>query len=278
MQTYIVQPGDTLYGISKQFGVTVEEIRLANNLISNNIIPLQVLKIPTSTTVARYVVRAGDTLYKIAALYDTTVSELMNINNLKSTILSIGQQLLVPVSEGEEATGTFVYTVKAGDSLYSIANNYSTTVDEIKRLNNLTSNLISVGQKLRIPVNSTSIPAGEFQTYVVQSGDTLYKIASYFDMSADELKRLNNLTSSVLSIGQVLKVKAKKEEQIPSKLECYGEGYVEPKFETYTVKSGDSLYSIAKRYDTTVDELVSLNDLKNNSLSIGQVLKIKEIK
>lgn len=277
MQTYIVQPGDTLYGISKQYGISVEEIRLANNLISNNIVPQQVLKIPTSTTVARYIVRPGDTLFKIASLYDTTVSELIEINNLKTNILSIGQQLLVPINEEDSSTGTIIYTVKAGDNLYSIAKNYNTSVDDIKTLNNLTSNLLSIGQKLRIPVNSTSISPENVETYVVQSGDTLYKIANYYNMSVKELMELNNLTSNVLSIGQVLKVKTRNEEQIPSGVACYGEGYVTPRYETYTVKRGDSLYTIARRFKTTVDDLIKLNVLNNTNLSIGQILKIREV-
>ena len=277
MQTYIVQPGDTLYGISKQYGISVEEIRLANNLISNNIVPQQVLKIPTSTTVARYIVRPGDTLFKIASLYDTTVSELIEINNLKTNILSIGQQLLVPINEEDSSTGTIIYTVKSGDNLYSIAKNYNTSVDDIKTLNNLTSNLLSIGQKLRIPVNSTSISPENVETYVVQSGDTLYKIANYYNMSVKELMELNNLTSNVLSIGQVLKVKTRNEDQIPSGVACYGEGYVTPRYETYTVKRGDSLYTIARRFKTTVDDLIKLNVLNNTNLSIGQILKIREV-
>lgn len=277
MQTYIVQPGDTLYGISKQYGISVEEIRLANNLISNNIVPQQVLKIPTSTTVARYIVRPGDTLFKIASLYDTTVSELIEINNLKTNVLSIGQQLLVPINEEDSSTGTIIYTVKSGDNLYSIAKNYNTSVDDIKTLNNLTSNLLSIGQKLRIPVNSTSISPENVETYVVQSGDTLYKIANYYNMSVKELMDLNNLTSNVLSIGQVLKVKTRNEDQIPSGVACYGEGYVTPRYETYTVKRGDSLYTIARRFKTTVDDLIKLNVLNNTNLSIGQILKIREV-
>ena len=277
MQTYIVQPGDTLYGISKQFGISVEEIRLANNLISNNIIPQQVLKIPTSTTVARYVVRQGDTLFKIASLYETTVSELIEINNLKTNLLSIGQQLLIPINEEDSSSGTIIYTVKSGDNLYSIAKNYNTSVDSIKALNNLTSNLLSIGQKLRIPVNTTSVSPEKVETYVVQSGDTLYKIANYYNMSIKELMELNSLTSSVLSIGQVLKVKPRNNQQIPSGIACYGEGYVAPRYETYVVKKGDSLYTIARKFKTTVDDLVELNDLKNTNLSIGQILKIKEV-
>ena len=66
MQTYIVQPGDTLYGISGQFGVSIEDIKLENNLSSNVLVVGQVLKIPSTSTTSLYVVKKGDTLYSIA--------------------------------------------------------------------------------------------------------------------------------------------------------------------------------------------------------------------
>lgn len=276
MQTYIVQQGDTLYGISKQFGISVEEIMSENNLTSASIKPSQVLKIPTVTTTARYIVKSGDTLYSIANLYNTTVAELRRINNLESNLLTIGQQLMVPVNE-ETGSGVVVYTVKSGDSLYAIAKKYNTTVEEIKELNNLTSDLLSIGQQLKISTEVSSPSTNEYQLYIVKSGDTLYKIASEYGMSVDELIDVNNLETTVLTIGQVLKVKTKYDSQIPLGSECYGSGYVEPTYVTYTVKKGDSLYIIAKKYNTTVDDLIHLNELKSNNLSIGQVLKIKEV-
>lgn len=276
MQTYIVQQGDTLYGISKQFGVSVEEIMAENNLPSTTISPSQVLRIPTATTTARYVVKSGDTLYSIASLYNTTVTELKRINNLTSNLLTIGQLLIVPVNEETEG-GVVIYTVKSGDSLFAIAKKYNTTVAEIKELNNLTSDLLSIGQQLKIPTEITSPSTEQYQVYVVKSGDTLYKIASEYDMSVDELISINNLNTTVLTIGQVLKVKIKYDSQIPLGAECYGSGYVEPTYVTYTVKKGDSLYTIAQKYNTSVDSLIKLNELTSNNLSIGQVLKIREV-
>ena len=276
MQTYTVQAGDTLYGIAKQFGVTVEEIKLENNLVSNNISVGQVLKIPTVSTTSLYIVKKGDTLYSIASKYQTTVSELMQLNNLKTPLLSIGQQLKIPVQGDITNEDYFIYTVKAGDNLYSIAKSYGVTVDSIQTLNNLSSTLLSIGQQLKIPVASSSVTE-EYQTYIVRSGDTLYSIANNYGMTVDELMQLNNLKSNNLSVGQVLKVKITTSSDIALGSQCYGEGYKEPTYVTYTVKKGDSLYVIAKNYNTTVDQLIELNDLKSNNLSIGQVLKIREV-
>lgn len=148
------------------------------------------------------------------------------------------------------------YTVQSGDSLWSISKKFGITVDELKQANNLSSNLLSVGQNLYIPTKETDVTTGE---YVVEKGDTLYKIAQKFGTTVDNLKFINNLTTDSLAIGQILKV--------PTENASIDTN-------TYTVKSGDTLYGIASKYNTTVDEIKSLNNLTSNTLSIGQVLKV----
>ncbi len=281
MQTYVVQRGDTLYGISGQFGVSIEKIKLENNLTSNSITIGQVLKIPTSSTTLLYTVKSGDTLYSIASRYDTTVSELIRLNKLTSNTLSIGQQLRIPIGgntsdEDNNNSSYVIYTVKVGDNLYSIAKRNGVSVDEIMKLNNLTSNLLSIGQQLKIPTgNGANLDS--YQDYTVKAGDNLYSIANAFGMSVDEIMKINNLTSTTLSIGQVLKVKQNYFSDIPLGAKCYGTGYQEPSYLTYTVKRGDNLYTIARKYNVSVDDLMLLNNLTSPNLSIGQVLKIKEV-
>ena len=100
------------------------------------------------------------------------------------------------------------YIVKSGDSLYKIAKQFNTTIDELKRLNNLSSNLLSIGQKLIISGNQNNNYNNQnTNTYIVKSGDSLYKISKQFNTTVDELKRLNNLSSDLLSIGQKLIIK-----------------------------------------------------------------------
>ncbi|MBQ7105161.1 MAG: LysM peptidoglycan-binding domain-containing protein [Bacilli bacterium] len=195
---------------------------------------------------------------------ETIIIKYGNVNNYNDSIeiKNRWRQMAEAVVKGIISyTGGIVdeggyYTVVVGDSLYAIARKYNTTVDEIKRLNNLTSNNLSIGQVLKIPssVNSNNI------TYTVISGDSLYAIARKYNTTVDEIKRLNNLTSNNLSIGQVLKIPSSNNNNINSI--------------TYTVISGDSLYAIARKYNTTVDEIKRLNNLTGNNLSIGQVLKI----
>jgi len=197
-----------------------------------------------------YIVQAGDSLYQIAKKYNSSVDEIKKENNLSSNILSIGQVLKIPkkidMDVGE-------YVVKKGDSLYQIAKKYNSSVDEIKKENNLSGNLLSIGQVLKIP-KKIDIDVGE---YVVKKGDSLYQIAKKYNSSVDEIKKENNLSSNILSIGQVLKVPVVEEDDY-----------------LYTVVKGDSLYQIAKKYNSSVDEIKSLNNLKSNLLSVGQVLKI----
>ena len=173
---------------------------------------------------------------------------------MKDNTLSIGTLLYIPNKETEAITKD-IYTVKSGDTLYSIARKYNITVDELKELNNLSNNTLSIGQKLYV---TKELPITE-TTYTVVAGDTLYNIANKFKVSVDNLKLINKLTNNILSIGQILKIPDGTIAQDQSKF-------------TYTVQNGDTLYSIARIYNTTVDEIKRLNNLTNNNLSIGQTL------
>ena len=142
--TYIVQPGDTLWSIAKKNNTTVDNLKKINNLTSNLLTIGESLKITDTNN--KYIVKKGDTLYKIANNNNTTVDELKKLNNLTNNTLSINQILIIP-----ENNTNRIYTVKKGDSLYSIAKNYNTTVSQLKSINNLNTDLLTIGQKLIIP-------------------------------------------------------------------------------------------------------------------------------
>lgn len=199
-----------------------------------------------------YKVLAGDTLYSISKKLDTTVSELKKLNNLTNNNLSVGQILKIP-TKLVDIGDTDIYQVQSGDTLYSIANKYNITINELKALNDLISDNLSVGQLLSVPSGLSLV-----NSYVVNSGDTLYSIAKKFDISVNKLKEYNNLSSNFLSVGQKLLIPI-------------GEDT------TYVVQNGDTLYKIAREFNTTVDEIKRLNNLMDNSLSIGQILIVKEV-
>ena len=275
-QTYTVKPGDTLYGISNQFGVSVTELARINNVKAETLQIGQVLKIPSEfgtnpNNMFMYTVKPGDTLYGIARVYGTTVDAIMDLNNLTSVSLSVGQVLRIPetfISESDMNLPNYVnYTVKKGDTLYSISKNFGVPVETLIADNALSSNTLRIGQNLKIRTVVTEIEEcfGESYipqsstsaiSYTVQKGDSLYQIAKKYNTTVDEIKKLNQLTSNTLAIGQVLK--------IPSSSSSGGT--------TYVVKKGDSLYQIAKKYNTTVDEIKRKNHLTSNTLSIGQTL------
>ena len=203
-----------------------------------------------------YIVKRGDTLYSIARSYNTTVDAIKSLNHLSSDVLSIGQMLRIPVKESGGSVST-TYTVQAGDTLYSIARQYNTTVDAIKSLNHLSSNVLSIGQVLKIPTSPSDGGTSPSVTYTVQAGDTLYSIARRYNTTVDAIKSLNHLSSNVLSIGQVLQIPTSSSSLI-----------------THTVERGDTLYSIARRYNTTVFAIKAMNNLTSDILTIGQVLRI----
>ena len=197
---YVVKKGDSLWKIATSYGISVDELKKANNLTSNNLDIGQLLFIPSEEkkeTGVVYVVKPGDSLWKIANSYGISVSELKSANNLTSDLLSIGQQLKIPSG----GVTSIIYVVKAGDSLWKIANSYGVSVSDLKTANNLSNNVLSIGQQLKIP-NSVSNEI----IYVVKSGDNLWKIANSYGVSVDDIKKLNNLTSNLLSIGQKLKI------------------------------------------------------------------------
>lgn len=200
-----------------------------------------------------YVVQKGDSLWSIASKNNIAINELKTLNNLSSNTLQIGQLLKLPTTSKEEiTTNEDIYTVQKGDSLWSISNKYGTSVDALKKANNLTSNILSIGQILVIP--SSSVPGSTEVTYIVKKGDSLWVIANKYDTTVDKIKSANNLTSNLLSIGQVL--------VIPST----------SSFTTYIVQKGDSLWLIANKYNTTVDNIKKLNNLSSNLLNVGQKL------
>ena len=139
------------------------------------------------------------------------------------------------------------YIVKKGDSLWSISNKYGITINDLKKYNNLKSNLLSIGQVLKIPKVSNE------NYYIVKKGDNLYSISKKFNTTVNEIKTLNNLTSNLLSIDQKLLI---------------------PGSNKYIVVKGDSLWSISKKFNTTVDSIKMKNNLTSNVINIGQVLLI----
>ena len=215
----------------------------------------------------QYTEQKGDTLYSISQKFNISVNKLKEINNLNTNTILPGQ--IIIITENETPPQPTTYKVQKGDTLYSISQKFNTTVDAIKRLNNITSNNIYINQELYIPTSSTPpseplpIPPidddenEEYSEYIVQKGDSLWKISRDYNITVKDLIELNNLTTTTLQIGDKLLVPIKLNQE-----------------KTYIVKSGDTLWSIAKDNNVTVNELKEKNNLTSNLLSIGQTLII----
>ena len=251
---YTVKKGDNLWDIAHKYGMTVSELKELNKLTSNTLKIGQTLKIAKNDEKAPdeyliYKVKNGDNLWDLAKKYNTTIDTLKSINNLKSDKLTINQQLFIPKNDNEGVKSNNIYTVKKGDTLYDIAEKYNVTINEIKEKNNLTSNILKIGQVLEIP----SVSTGEIN-YVVQKGDNLNSIANKYDVTVSDIKKLNNLSTNTIQIGQVLKIPGS------------------TNYNTYTVKEGDSLWKIANKYNTTINKLKTINNLNTTMLKVGQKL------
>ena len=213
-----------------------------------------------------YLVEKGDTLYSISQKFNVPISRIKQLNNLQNNTLMIGQKIyLADINTNDNLQK---HIVQRGETLYSIAKKYNITLEKLKEQNNITDNILQIGQVLTISependknelesnysLNPNNVQE-EYIIYYVKMGDSLWKIATAYNITVPDLIEKNNLKNLTLQIGQKLLV---------------------PKpDELYIVQNGDTLWSISKKYGITVDELKEKNNLKQNLLSVGQTLKVK---
>ena len=243
-----------------------------------------------------YTVKKGDTLSAIAGKYNTTVSKIMQWNNLKSTVIYPNQKLSIgtssatssSTSSSSSSSSKKTYTVKAGDTLYEIAKKHSTTVSNLKSWNDISGSIIYPKQVLIVSKSASSAPntnsssgtnssTSSSGTYTVKSGDTLSAIAKKYNVSVSQLMSWNNKTKTLIYPNEVLKVKKSASTTTSggssgSSSSTSSSTAATPA--TYTVKSGDTLSAIARKYKLTVSQIKSQNGLSSDIIYIGQKLKL----
>jgi cell wall-associated NlpC family hydrolase len=149
------------------------------------------------------------------------------------------------------------YTVQAGDSLWKISKLNNVSIDNLKAWNQLSSDQIYVNQKLAL-------------NYTVKTGDSLWAIARTYGTTVKELKTTNGLTTNIIRIGQQLKIP-----NTNTNATSISVSTTQNNQTSYIVQKGDSLSTIGARYNLTVSELKSMNNLTSNTIIVGNILKLR---
>lgn len=280
--TYRVRSGDTLSGIARRWRITMKSIVTANRLRSDRLrvgqrlvltvpnVPRQAIASTQRSESSQHVihrVRSGETLSTIASRYGVSIAQLKMTNRIRTNLIRPGQRLRIPFGGADAVSDTKIYTVKAGDTLSTIASRYGVSVVRLKRANRLSGDSLRIGDRLEIPtqvaVSDAPKRVAKSRTHRVRSGESLYTIGKRYGVSVDRLKAANGLRRNTIRVGQELVIPARS-----SGGAAASEGKV------HRVRSGDTLSEIARRYGTTVSKLCSANGLTSNRLRIGQELKI----
>ena len=244
---HVVQQGETLFSISRQYDVTVSELRLWNNLDSDDLQTGQVLRLtpPTGEDRIVHTVQPGESLFGISRQYNVTIAEIQQWNSIDGTALDAGTELIIyPVDETEEELPPSIEEIEQ--------------MDEEERT--------SIVRRL------DEAPAGS-ETYVVRSGDTLYQIAREHDMTVNELRELNNLQDDMLRVGQ--RIMVKRVRTAPSVAEGAEDSTPQGKFALYRVQSGENLDTILSRFRMSRAELNALNSgVAESGISQGQQITV----
>ena len=332
-KNYKVKNGDTVLGIAFSHGMSASEFCAINNIKDFNKYNLKVgeiLKVANNNTEKNsiekssdssvnrnsvenikkeiesnnqkpqnnnennfeiYTVKNGDTLFGIAFDSNTPVNDFLRINNIESPLkykLKVGEKLKIFPQKNKNNTVddkkiTSVYKVKKGDTLSAIAINNSMSLNELLELNGLNRNyLLKIGDNIKVYNkinlnnnfnNQNSNSKREYrkiEDYKIKKGDTLSEIAVAKGMDLLEIYSLNGLNDkSIIKVDEIIKVYAEKDKKTT---------LVDS---TYSVKKGDTLYSIARNHKMVLADLLELNDIKdlnNYTLQAGATLKVKILK
>jgi LysM repeat protein len=329
----VVRPGDNLSALARAHGTTAAALMAANDLDSDYLVPGQELRLPETAAspaatpaaapraaevvaptsaasasaeprpdaavavpTASHVVAPGENLWTLARRYDTTVASLMSVNGLTSDALRPGTTLRVPTAgtaAAATASATTTHVVEPGDSLWSLARRYDTTVASLMAVNALSDDALRPGIELTVPSAATTAtvpvataaapaanpapaapaaaaaaapaPAADpapAATVTVRAGDSLYEIALAQNVTVDDLIAWNDLDGTLIKPGQVLALRQPAGAPAAAPLVVH-------------VASGDSLWTLARRHDTTVEALAAANGISaNGTLRVGQALTV----
>lgn len=226
----VVQPNQNLENIAAQNNKTEKKIAKYNDLTYHHIAPGDVLYLrpkKNKAGIPSHIVSEGEDMWTISQKYAIKLSALYKKNLMvqgtepapgavlqlqhKATSTPDTSRKTTPITNISNSTSnsnnTQVHTVATGETLYSISKKYGLTIDELKSLNQLEGNQLYLGQKLRIKTEVKETTEPTSIKHVVKTGDTLYSISKLYNVSIESLKNLNNLKTDSLTIGQIILVK-----------------------------------------------------------------------
>jgi membrane-bound lytic murein transglycosylase D len=267
-----VRRGESLSTIAGKYGVSMSRIAAANGIRNYHKIKAgQVLTIPGEGYVSIpdnpgiHVVRRGETLSSIGHRYGVRIKDLKAWNDLKSAhVIYTGQKLIVSLDmASQQASGTHV--VVRGDTVGRIARTYGVRTEAVLEANGLRSaDRIYPGQKLRIPGAHQTYPAGDFFIHSVRKGETVWSIARRYGTSTSSLLKANRLAENDrIYPGQEIKI-------VGCSKASSGGGVV-----LHEVRRGETITSIARRYGTSVSNVLKANGLRSrDTIYPGQKIKV----
>lgn len=330
--TYTVKSGDSVWGISNSFGISMSQLIERNNIKNNFIYPGQKLTIKGGQTTGsstnnsgnntnssgnsntsagtgqtsgvKYTVKSGDSVWKIANDHGISMNQLIEWNNIKNNFVYPGQQLIVSNGGSSSSTTTNTgnassssnnagstaasgtkYTVKSGDSVWSVSNKYGISMNQLIQWNNIKNNFIYPGQQLIVKggsaatstntssttaattpstpntSNTTSTASTGDTIYTVKAGESVWGVVNKHNITMDQLIQWNNIKNNFIYPGQQVIVKKGTTQSAPTTGQ-----------KTYTVKAGESVWGVADSHGITMNQLIEWNNIKNNFIYPGQQL------
>ena len=281
-----VKSGENLTLIAKQYGMTVAELKNKNNLKQNKI-----------NTKQRLMIKEAE---QISVMEPMLVQNSVRLN--KDSVSKIDNNKIV---ENKVATPT-KHLIKKGETLFSIAKLYQINIEELKKLNKLADTKIVPGKELTLSAEANTLLAEnevksssstvaknedkklkiETETpkavveHRVGKGETLSSISKMYNLTTEQLKTLNQLGNNKIMVGQLLSIKSEElaivEAPTSTKLTSQT-SKKQAELTNHKVMSGESLYSIAKKYKVKVDDLIDCNHLSSSNIQKGQHIRIPKI-
>ena len=328
---------DTYYSIGRRYNVSPKDIMAFNDnkYLQIGVIIKVPTNIPfaisestsqnqNSIEIIEHTVKPKENLNMLAEKYGTSINEIKALNNLTTMNLRIGQVLKISAKNGMKSDGitatqeiplakntqsppaetqssnqTMIeHAVQPKEFLGKIAEKYGTTVEEIKKVNNLAGNNLRIGQKLKIPAKKnieenqvistaeqiptvqTNKSANKPGTHIVLRNETIFTVAKQYSITAYQLRKLNDLPDNAIAIGQSLKVPS----EITTDIQVSKENQVAPAKEIiptqeqenfiHIVASDETIFTIAKKYSLTAYQIRMANKLADNTVGVGQKLVI----